>query len=161
MRSSAGFNRSLAGVCGVMLFAAALVCFGCSGDAMREENARLRSENESLHKERTLLLARIEDLIRAKPGLSAAEREDFRKSGLRNPQDDLIADLGSREDLMPLEGVFGARPSFYREVRLYILNGKWAYASWDMGGRLGQRLFEYTVSGSGEIRWKVIDTWIR
>lgn len=155
--------RNVRGMLATVVIAAgfAALISGCSSGALREENARLRMENDSLRKEVALLEARTADLIRSQPGLSAAEREEFRKRGLKDPQTELIENLGGREELMPLKGIFGARPSFYKEVRVYILNGKWAYASWDMGERVGQRLFEYTVSETGEIRWKIIDTWIR
>lgn len=147
----------------VMLFAAGLLaCIALGGAAdktsVREIQA-LRAENEALQKENTILRARVEDIIRSQPGLSADERELYRKKGLANPQDDIIEDLGKREDLMPFKGIFGARPSFYKDVRMYVLNSKWVYASWDNGEHIGQQLFEYAVSDSGKIEWKLVDTF--
>ena len=134
---------------------------GCSGKAVKaalHEDERLQSESEKMNREIVILRARIDDIIRSQPGLSSEEIEALQKKGLKNPLEDLVNDLGSREDLMPFKGIFGARPSFYKDVRMYVLNSKWVYTSWDSGSVVGQQLFEYSVSDSGEISWKKIDT---
>jgi hypothetical protein len=146
----------------VWVSAGMLVIFmlgGAAGKPAVREIVALRAENEALQKENTVLKARVEDLIRSQPGLSADERELYRGKGLANPQDDIVEDLGKREDLMPFKGIFGARPSFYKDVRMYVLNSKWVYATWDSGEHIGQQLFEYAVSDSGKIEWKRIDTY--
>ncbi len=127
-------------------------------DEIQRHNDLLRAENNALADELKKLRAANEDLLRSFPGLSKSEIALFRKKGLDNPQEDIINDLGSREELMPFKGVFGARPSFYRDVRFYLLNSKWAYASYNDGSNIGQTLLEYDVSDRGVISWKVIDT---
>jgi hypothetical protein len=137
---------------------------GCAGNGPKtspDEIKRLRFENEQLSHETLVLRARTEDLIRSRTGLSPDEKEAFIKKGLKNPQEDIINDLGSREELMPFKGIFGARPSFYKDVRMYILNSRWVYATWDNGNSIGQRLFEFSVSDDGKISWKVIDTYLK
>ena len=144
---------------GLFLFLA-----GCSGKAVKavwQENERLLAENEKMNREIVILRARIEDLIKSQPGLTAEEREDLQKKGLKDPVEDLVNDLGSREELMPFKGIFGARPSFYKDVRMYVLNSRWVFTIWDSGNAIGQQLFEYSVSESGKISWKKIDTLLK
>ena len=143
---------------GIVLFLAA---GGCSNRAILAENAALKAENERLTREIAIQKARNEDLIRSQPGLRRDEDEAFRTRGLNDPVTDIVDDLGGREELMPVKGIFGARPSFYTDVRMYVLNSRWAYATFNIGGKIGQRLYEYTVEDGGKIRWKVIDTYIR
>jgi len=143
------------------------VVFQRSATDNRRRIESLRRELELAGSSREMLLeravraeARATDLDKAMPGLSAGEAAAFRKRGLSDPERDIIKDLGSREELMPFEGVFGARPDFYPEVRMYLLNRKWAFASFDDGSKLGYTLLEYRVSGQGAIDWKTIDTVI-
>ena len=126
-------------------------------DELQQDNDLLRAENTTIADELKKLRAVNEDLVRSFPGLSKSDIAVFRKKGLDNPKEDILADLGTREELMPFKGVFGARPSFYRDVRFYLLNSKWAYASYNDGSNIGQTLLEYTVSDRGMISWKVID----
>jgi hypothetical protein len=138
-----------------------LSLIGCSGKVVKvalQENIRLQAENEKLTHEIVILRARIEDLIRSQPGLTPEESEYFKKKGLDDPVEDIVNDLGSREDLMPFKGIFGARPSFYKDVRMYVLNSRWVYTTWNSGSAIGQQLFEYTVSDDGKIFWKKIET---
>ena len=149
----------LAASAGLFLF-----LVGCSGKVVKaawQENERLQAENEKMNREIVILRARIEDIIKSQPGLTAEEREDLQKNGLKDPVEDLVNDLGTREELMPFKGIFGARPSFYKDVRMYVLNSRWVYATWDSGNAIGQQLFEYTVSESGKISWKKIDTLLK
>jgi hypothetical protein len=156
-----GFRRAFAAG-GLVIGTAVLLLSGCSATrALMEENARLAAENETLRKEVAILRARTEDLINSQPGLTADEKEDYRKRGLKNPADDIVEDLGSREELMPLKGIFGARPSFYSDSRMYILNSKWVFTTWSIGEKTGQQLLEYTVGENGEIHWKILQTLIK
>ncbi len=144
-------------------FLALVLCLsgsGCANRALVGENEALKAENGRLAHEITILNARNEDILRSRTGLRPNEIETFRKLGLKNPEQDIIDDLGGREDLMPVKGIFGARPSFYKDVRMYVLNSRWVYATFDVGEKLGQRLYEYTVKDGGEITWKVIETYI-
>ena len=127
-------------------------------DELQRHNDLLRAENTTLADDLKKLRAANDDLIRSFPGLSKSEVAAFREKGLDDPEDDIINDLGSRAELMPFKGVFGARPSFYRDVRFYLLNAKWAYASYNDGSNIGQTLLEYSVSDRGVISWEVIDT---
>ena len=105
--------------------AAGLVLFvavgGCTNRTDLAENEALKAENARLTRELAIQIARNEDLIRSQPGLRAEERDVFRRRGLTNPDRDIIADLEGREDLMPIKGIFGARPSFYKDVRMYLI----------------------------------------
>ena len=101
------------------------------------------------------------DLKKTMPGLSEKAKAEFRSRGLADPHEDIINDLGSHEELMPFKGVFGARPSFYTEVRMYVLNARWAFASFNDGHNIGDRLYSYRVSGGGRISWTVLDTFMR
>ncbi len=120
----------------------------------------LRADNSSLEDRLRRAEAAVQDLQRSKPGLTRAEADRFRGRGLDNPEEDIIRDLGSRAELMPFTGGFGARPSFYSEAKLMLLNARWAFVSFADYNHRGQSLLGYTVEEGGEIRWRVIETFV-
>ena len=134
---------------------------GVALQEVRRENDQLMQEKNTLSHEFAMARAQAADLKKTMPGLSDKAKTEFRRRGLADPQEDIINDLGSREELMPFKGVFGARPSFYTEVRMYVLNGRWAFASFNDGHTTGDRLYSYRVSEGGAISWTVLDTFMR
>ena len=101
------------------------------------ENELLVKERYTLNHELDMARARAADLKKTMPGLSEKALAEFRSRGLADPHEDIIDDLGSRVELMPFKVVFGARPSFYTEVRMYVLNARWAFASFNDGHNIG------------------------
>ena len=127
----------------------------------RHENALLLQDKTFLTRELAMARAWAADLEKTMPDLSEKAKAEYRRRGLTSPHDDIISDLGSREELMPFRGVFGARPSFYTEVRMYVLNARWAFASFNDGHNIGDRLYSYRVSDDGKISWSILDTFMR
>ncbi|MBS1271843.1 MAG: hypothetical protein MAGBODY4_00975 [Candidatus Marinimicrobia bacterium] len=82
----------------------------------------------------------------------------LKQKGLVNPEEELIADLASRTELIPDKGVLGGTMHFY-EDQIYVLSSKWVMAYYDDGHIAGQMLLEYLVEPGGEITWKVIDSY--
>ena len=105
--------------------------------------------------------AERDDIRRLFPGLNDAEEDIFRRRGLDDPTGYIIRDMEKRKELMPLLGVFGARPSFYVKARSYLINGQWAYYSITDGGWTGESLLSYSVDDTGAISWRVVDTVVR
>ena len=133
---------------------------GTTLQEIRTKNEQLMQEKAVLSHELVLVRAHVADLKKTMPGLSGKAIAEFKHRGLADPQKNIIDDLGSREELMPFRGVFGARPSFYTEVRMYVLNGRWAFASFNDGHNRGDRLYSFRVSRDGTISWTVLDTFM-
>ncbi|MFC1607880.1 hypothetical protein ACFL47_07905 [Candidatus Latescibacterota bacterium] len=154
-------------LCWITIMAVMCVMFLKERDSARSalnetvlKNVQLSAELDGLRQKLTVANASIADLRRSYPGLRKETIAEYKSRGLDNPEEDIITDLGSREELMPFKGVFGARPSFYREVLMWVLNSRWALGAFNDGSNIGYTLYEYKVSETGEITWKVIDRFM-
>ncbi|MBN1291904.1 MAG: hypothetical protein JXB48_08705 [Candidatus Latescibacteria bacterium] len=159
---SAGRSNSLILV---MIFAVFSIAFMIANthikaalDDIKRENVLLRDEIKNVTQALNKSHALNEDLMSKFPRLSEDEISEFKKKGLADPESNIIQDLGSREELMPFKGMFGARPSFYPEVRMSLLNAKWVYLYYDDGTNKGQSLLKYRVANNGMIEWNILDT---
>ena len=152
----------------VAILAVMCVALFNANNALNESLTQAHDENSSIKEENELIAGILkkvrkqnEDLLRKRSGPSEEEIYELKRKGLDDPYNNIISDLGSRRELILLKGKSGARPSVFENVSMYLLNSKWAYASFGYGSTLGQTLLEYSVSDSGEITWKVIDTYVR
>lgn len=85
-------------------------------------------------------------------GISEAEIAALRDQGLADPVSDIKTDLARHPELIPVAGTPGGTMGFYAYDRIWILNGRWAYADFEDGHIGGSMLLEYWVEG-GRIRW--------
>ncbi len=129
-------------------------------EKIKKENARLSEENSILSKKLSVKDAVIEDVKKNIPDLTVKEKDILIKKGLKNPKEDIISDLQTHGELMPIKGIFGTHFSFYKEAKVYILNSKWVYTVFDDGSRIGQAILEYEVTPDSEIKWKKVDSFI-
>ncbi|MBN1824723.1 MAG: hypothetical protein JW958_00570 [Candidatus Eisenbacteria bacterium] len=84
--------------------------------------------------------------------LSDTDIRLLRKQGLEDPERDLIADLRSRTDLIPFDGVHGGTMFFSNIV---ILPGGSAFALFEDGHIAGRMLLGYEVE-AGRIDWTML-----
>jgi len=91
-------------------------------------------------------------------GLSYREVEELRGKGLKDPINDLIADLRKHRDLIPYKAVLGGTMNFYFEDLIHVLSSKNVLAYFEDGHIGGHMLLEYHVLDGGKISWKVIDS---
>ncbi|MBT4484426.1 MAG: hypothetical protein HOC71_12205 [Candidatus Latescibacteria bacterium] len=119
-----------------------------------EENSSIKEENELIADILKKVRTQNKNLLRNQSGPNEEEIDELKRKGLDDPYNNIISDLGSRRELIPLKDESGARPSVFENVSMYLLNSKWAYASFDYDSTLEQTLLEYRVSDSGEIIWE-------
>ena len=94
------------------------------------------------------------------PGLGAEDILALRKQGLKNPVEDIKADLLSRPDLIPQKGVAGGTMGFHSAENIYVLSPRWVLASFEDGHITGKMLLEYSVQGPAKISWKVLSSYL-
>ena len=82
----------------------------------------------------------------------------LRHRGLANPVEDLIADLQRHPELIPYPGELGGQMGFMERDRIRVLSRAWVYAPFDDGHVAGEAIFEYQVSESGSISWRIIES---
>jgi hypothetical protein len=80
----------------------------------------------------------------------------LRERGLKDPVQDVIADLLRHPEIIPYPGVLGGRMDFYDRDRIRVLNDSWVYAGFDDGHIVGDAIFGYRVGPGGKISWRVI-----
>jgi hypothetical protein len=90
-------------------------------------------------------------------GLSYREIEELQEKGLRDPVNDLIADIRKHRELIPYKGIRGGTMDFYTDESIHVLSSKNVLAYFEDGHICGYMLLEYHVS-NGKISWKVIDS---
>lgn len=88
-------------------------------------------------------------------GISRRQVEGLRSAGLADPVSDLKTDLARHPELIPIPGGLGGTMGFYHRDRIWILNGRWAFADFDDGHFEGSMLLEYRVE-NGAITWRRI-----
>jgi len=85
--------------------------------------------------------------------LRKSEVLEFKKKGLEEPANDIVADLMKRRDLIPLEGALEWR---FVKSDLVILSNKWVIATFEDGHISGRALLEYEVADGGEVSWGML-----
>jgi hypothetical protein len=81
---------------------------------------------------------------------------EMKKSGLRNPVQDIISDLQKHRELIPYKGILGGEMGFYYKNEIRVLTNKWVLAYFEDGHYGGYLLLEYLVNSNGKITWKRI-----
>ena len=89
--------------------------------------------------------------------LADFEIAQLKDLGLQDPVADLKADLTSRPEIIPYEGVLGGKMAFYDKDAMVFLPGRYVYAAGDDGHYEVHALLRYEVSQGGSIRWRLID----
>lgn len=102
-----------------------------------------------LKEERKTLIDRIEDQII----INGATIQRLKYNGI-NDYNIISDDLLLRPELIPYEGVLGGTMQF---SKVFVLNDKWVYASFEDGHIQGFGLYGYTIDNDKNISWKVID----
>jgi len=85
--------------------------------------------------------------------LDPTEVAYLRARGLKDPVNDLRADLARRPDLIPYEGVMGGRMRFVPSA-IAILSPEWVYARFEDGHVGGSCLLAFDILPGGEIVWR-------
>lgn len=115
-----------------------------------EEKHRLRRAVEAL----TAEVAGV-----ARSFYESGDYHYLRKRGVRDPEEEVIADLQNHVDLVRHYGKGGADMAFSVERRTRLLGRKWVLAEFSDGRVTGKALLGFSVLDSGEISWELIDSY--
>ena len=145
-----------------MILAFSLVAFSCSrADPQvseqeiqkriahyKDSESRLKGELFALQDSLKVLEYQPPDVI------SKSELERLHRLGLQEPASQLLSDLQSRPDLIPIKTPPGSAPFRFSDINL--LNDFWVLASIEDGHATLYMLLEFAVDASGEISWEVL-----
>lgn len=112
------------------------------------------------------LQALIDSMMKTKqpteiqPGIDKYEMDELRRMGLEDPINDLRDDLEKHRELIPYEGIHGAKMGFCSRGDIRIINSKWVFADFEDGHIGGSMILKYRVKKDGKISWKVIDSYL-
>lgn len=131
---------------------------------LTQREQALNEKIEELTKENEGLKDSLPDVIRAQflhqPKLSSREIQELKNKGLKNPVNDVIADLMKHNELIPYQGALGGKMGFYSEKDIYVVSTKMVRASFDDGHTDGWMLLEYQVTDKSNILWKVLESYL-
>ena len=126
---------------------------------LKQNEKLLNTKIEELTKENDDLKISSGRVVLHRPKLSIQEIQYLKDQGLRNPVNDITADLMKHPELIPYRGVLGGRMGFYSESDIFVISNKLVRASFDDGHTGGWLLLEYQVTGKNEISWKVLESY--
>lgn len=115
---------------------------------------------EELTKEIEELKISSARIVSHRPKLSAEEILYLKDRGLKNPVEDITADLMKHNELIPYQGIVGGKMGFYSKKDIYVVSTDLVRASFDDGHKKGWMLLGYQVAAEGEISWKVIESYL-
>ncbi len=120
--------------------------------------------NKELMDELKVDLADLKEALSLKEGelltqplFDAIALKELERKGYEGSVDDLIDDLTNRPELIPFDPVLGGTMHFSRVIPL---NHRWVYATAEDGHILGDLLFSYDITASGEVTWTLLDDWL-
>jgi len=87
--------------------------------------------------------------------LSDYEIRLLHEQGLEDPERELVADLRSRPELIPFDGVLGGTMGFYNAKSIFLLPHNHVFAYYSDGHLAGHMLLRYEVE-NGRIDWTVL-----
>jgi hypothetical protein len=87
--------------------------------------------------------------------IQETDRQFLIEQGLRNPINDLVADLMKHNELILCEGSVGGTPGFYSPNRIAVLSKDHVIADYEDGHDEGTIELTFIVS-RGTISWKVV-----
>ncbi len=120
----------------------------------------LNTKIEELAKENDELKISSARVVFHRPKLSAEEIQYLKDQGLRNPVNDITADLMKHPEFIPYQGSVGGKMGFYSKKDIYVISTRLVRASFDDGHKEGWMLLEYGVTGENEISWKVLESYL-
>ncbi|MFH2035128.1 MAG: hypothetical protein ABIJ45_01895 [Candidatus Zixiibacteriota bacterium] len=86
--------------------------------------------------------------------------EEFKKKGLKNPEQNIINSLAANRNIIPYTGADGEKMQFYNRDQIYILSRNKVLAEIrDKKENYGWLLLKYAVQNDGQINWVVIDSY--
>jgi hypothetical protein len=135
----------------------------CDQQASRQDTryTRLYTQAKAVEKAAAACRQRVDSLSRHIAGLSPHPIDPLyvnrlRKRGLQDPVTDLVDDLASHPELIPIEGVLGGRMAFQDVDRIRVMSEAWVHAPFSDGHIGGEAIYAYQVTEDGDISWRLV-----
>jgi len=153
MRGSRALVAALAVMCAALsglLYRQAAECRRQSsrGDTLYLQAKALEREAAASQAVADSLRARIAALPPSP--IHPAYIDRLREQGLKQPIENLIADLRCHPEVIPYSGVLGGRMGFSEPDRIRVLSDSWVYAPFEDGHVSGEAIFSYRVGPGGK-----------
>lgn len=74
-------------------------------------------------------------------------------------RDDILSDLEKQSDLISFEGVLGGKMQYFSSESS-VISTKWVLGYFEDGHIFGYSLLQYTIEDQGNIKWKIIDSYL-
>jgi len=96
---------------------------------------------------------KLREEVKGISGLSRQTIREFINTGLRNPEQDIIADLMKHPNLIPIKSGSGDGMKFYEKKKVFILSPDLVFAHFSDGTKNGTMILEYSITSDGRISW--------
>jgi len=126
----------------------------------RKRIQTLQTGKNSMTKEISVLQDSLESVLYNwghYPRLDYPQLDFLKNLGLKDPVNDIIADLNKHPELIPFKGVLGGTMRFAGKEGVHILNIHYVLATFDDGHIEGSMLLQYDVAPGGKISWKALN----
>lgn len=84
---------------------------------------------------------------------------EFQNTGLRNPEQDIIADLIKNPNLIPIKSGSADGMKFYDKKKIFVMSRNLVYAHFSDGSKNGAIILEYSITSDGRISWVPIKAY--
>jgi len=91
--------------------------------------------------------------------LSAQTIREFKNTGLRNPEQNIITDLIKHPNLIPVKSGSDNGMKFYDKKKIFVLSRNLVFAHFSDGNKGGTMILEYSITSDGRISWVPIKAY--
>lgn len=132
-----------------------LALAGCGKQTEQQTDTASRNDVDNL----TTELTTPRNDARSLHPIYDGEVNALRRKGLKDPIPDLVSDLVSHPEIIPIQSPQGVpKYGFYDRAGIRILSGSWVLAPFEDGHNGGRLLLQYDVDDSGSIHWNVLQS---
>lgn len=91
--------------------------------------------------------------------LSSQTIREFKNTGLRNPEQNIITDLMKHPNLIPVKSGSDDGMKFYDKKKIFVLSRNLVFAHFSDGNKNGTMILEYSITSDGRISWLPIKAY--
>lgn len=102
---------------------------------------------------------KLREEAQEKSKLSIQTIREFKNTGLRNPEQDIINDLMKNSQLIPIKSGTEAGMKFYDKKKVYVMSRNLVFAHFSDGTKNGVMVLEYNIKSDGRINWVPIKAY--
>jgi len=110
-------------------------------------------DNERRVKSLNRQIKRLREEVIGISKLSRQTIREFKNKGLKNPEQEIIADLMRHPNLIPIKSGSGDGMKFYDKKKVFVLSRNLVFAHFSDGNKNGTMILEYSITSDGRISW--------